>query len=152
MDSTRSIFDSSPIPQEQAVEPSYVAPDVNIAPEDRWCITCKWCGTNASRNADTYKCFAPQNIYTVSLVDGNRVYNTPLCKEHRVAPTVNVNTCGIAGSWWKQKPAAPSQQLASMGDEFELPPVDKAALAAKLAAARKPRVKVATNLLQDLGL
>ena len=142
-----------------------IAPAVELPPEDKWCTTCKHCGTNASRNSDTYKCFAPLNRYTVSLVDGSRIYDRPLCKDQRHGtrtaheinfdfelPPVDIVTCGGDGRWWEQKPAAPDRQLASMGDEFELPPVDKTLLAAKLAAARKPKVKVATNLLQDLGL
>jgi len=127
-----------------------VAPAAELPPEDKWCTTCNWCGTNASRNRDTYKCFAPQNSYTISVVDGSRVYYIPLCVIQRYGS--KDKGCTEAGLWWEQKPAAPDRQLASMGDEFELPPVDKTLLAAKLAAARKPKVKVGTDLLKDLGI
>jgi len=132
-----------------------------VAPEDRWCTTCKHCGSSSTGDIDKYKCFAPQNPYKLSRVNGTRVYDYPSCAYHRGVTNAD-SCCGEEGKWWEQAPpkpayTAPSPVVSaarSTGMDLSLPDVNKDALAAKLAAARKPKAvksPVGTDLIVGLG-
>lgn len=101
-------------------------------PTPKICIRCRHVATNASRNVDTYKCFAPQNVVGVNLVDGSKIHKVEFCASHRL--TNSADTCGIAGNWYEPIPVAapviPTNQI-------NRPAV---------------KVKVSSNLLSDLGM
>lgn len=131
--------------------------------EDKWCTMCKHVGTNGSGNADTFRCFAPQNKHIINLVNGSKEYEVPFCATHRKMGTAMTAHCGTEGRWWEFKPMkapvydAPTAPAGKgqLNDDFTLPalPMTREALATKIAAAKAGKgQKPADNLLKDLGL
>ena len=109
----------------------------NTSSEPKYCINCKHIGTNGSGDADTYKCFAPQNPSTRNLVTGTKNYTLPYCRDHR-EHVVGYITCGIQGSWYELKPLKPvSENTYTYGGADEVTP---AQLAAKIMAAKNKKI------------
>ncbi len=72
--------------------------------ELKLCINCRFCGTNASKNIELYKCFAPQNKLGADLVDGSTVYKYPYCRTARYQYNFVDSAyqgCGEIGSWFE---------------------------------------------------
>lgn len=98
------------------------------------CINCKHIGTNSSGDWKSYKCFAPQNFAGVNLVTGAKLYATLFCEEARQ----HNNRCGALGDWYDAAPPKPVYI-----------PVDSTS---DTSAKATLKIKVSTNLLQDLGM
>jgi hypothetical protein len=77
--------------------------------EQKFCIKCKWIGTNSSRNPDLYRCFAPSNKKpTKNLVTGEDTYYHFTCYEARLSHNIN-ESCGEYGVWFEEAP--PKKEL-----------------------------------------
>jgi hypothetical protein len=139
--------------------------DNNIGSSGKLCTHCKWCAAHPELVAvghnriEQYQCFHPNNIVAYSPVDGSPTFKNPHCDYHRKQGTAMVSYCRAEGAWWEVKPvqvATVNTKAAISGSDFDLPTIDKNAVAAKIAAAKAARTngnqKVATNLLTDLGL
>jgi len=120
---------------------------VAAADELKLCINCAHVGTNASRDSDLYKCFAPQNFSHINLVDGRKMYKLPLCAAQRTtALYTGEGMCEEGGNWYE---AAPPKQ--ALVEWTPLPTVTGTTKPVSNGAKLKPR-NTGTNLLEDLGM
>jgi len=103
----------------------------------KFCINCKWVGTNSSGDWTKYKCFAPQNTSGTNLVTGAQMLLHELCEEQRKQGVAMTSYCGAEGRWFEQAPTK------IVYNEVYKPPQ---------SAKQVLKIKVGTNLLEDLGL
>jgi hypothetical protein len=115
--------------------------DIAATKTPKYCTNCKHIATAASGDVSRYKCFAPQNPFSVNLVDGSRIYEVAYCSEHRNIEPSNAR-CGRQGAWWEEKPAPTPA------------PAPYSAVPTPILGAAKAilKIKVGTNLIEDLGL
>lgn len=69
-----------------------------------FCVGCKYIGTNSTRDAAKYRCFAPQNELGYDLVTGNKTYRHETCYGAR---SNEADTCGTAAMWFEYSPVKP---------------------------------------------
>lgn len=88
----------------------------------RFCTECAFCGTNASRDSNLYKCFAPQNYRETNLIDGAKMYHKMYCSDTRYTASL----CAKGGTWFVARPmeivtpvqAPPSRVKPTRGEDL----------------------------------